>query len=421
MVKQGEAIKALGHDTELVGKKDATCEADGYTGDEVCKVCAKVVKAGEVIKALGHDTELVGKKETTCEADGYTGDEVCKVCAKVVKAGEVIKALGHNTELVGKIEATCETDGYTGDEVCKVCDKVVKAGEVIKALGHSTELVGKIDATCKEAGYTGDEVCKVCGKVVTNGQVIPATGHNYVGIECQNCGDKLVVVDKVEDIDTTKPVEEVTPVIKQEAVDTTATDIMNVVDAILSGSITEDIKNVISEVTMNAIKQEVESGKQIATEIIADVVDENDLDAADVEKIKEQLGESGVVAQFLDLAVLVKSVAADGAEKELGTLNALSEKITFTIMVPEELIKDGREFYVIRVHDGKAETLATTKNADGTYSFETDRFSSYALAYEDVENVVGTGDAANITMYVMLLAVAVCAFGIAKKKGVVVK
>ena len=50
-----EVIPAKSHDTELVGAKDATCTEDGYTGDEVCKVCQTVVKQGEVIPALGHD------------------------------------------------------------------------------------------------------------------------------------------------------------------------------------------------------------------------------------------------------------------------------------------------------------------------------------------------------------------------------
>ena len=50
-----EPVPAKSHDTELVGAKDATCTEDGYTGDEVCKVCQTVVKQGEVIPALGHD------------------------------------------------------------------------------------------------------------------------------------------------------------------------------------------------------------------------------------------------------------------------------------------------------------------------------------------------------------------------------
>ena len=50
-----ETLPATSHDTELVGAKDATCTEDGYTGDEVCKVCGVTVKQGEVMPALGHD------------------------------------------------------------------------------------------------------------------------------------------------------------------------------------------------------------------------------------------------------------------------------------------------------------------------------------------------------------------------------
>ena len=78
---------------------EATCEADG-----VRTYTAKVTFEGkdytdtktEVIPATSHDTELVGAKDATCTEDGYTGDEVCKVCQTVVKQGEVIPALGHD-------------------------------------------------------------------------------------------------------------------------------------------------------------------------------------------------------------------------------------------------------------------------------------------------------------------------------------
>ena len=53
-VKKGEVIPATGHDTQLVGAKDATCTQDGYTGDEVCKTCGETVTKGEVVKATGH-------------------------------------------------------------------------------------------------------------------------------------------------------------------------------------------------------------------------------------------------------------------------------------------------------------------------------------------------------------------------------
>ena len=104
-----ETLPSLGHKTQLVGAKAATCTEDGYTGDEVCTVCGETVKKGEVIPALGHKTQLVGAKPATCTEDGYTGDEVCTVCGETVKKGEVIPATGHDYK-DGKCTNCGETD-----------------------------------------------------------------------------------------------------------------------------------------------------------------------------------------------------------------------------------------------------------------------------------------------------------------------
>ena len=104
-----ETLPSLGHKTQLVGAKAATCTEDGYTGDEVCTICQEIVKKGEVIPALGHKTQLVGAKAATCTEDGYTGDEVCTVCQEIVKKGEVIPATGHDYK-DGKCTNCGETD-----------------------------------------------------------------------------------------------------------------------------------------------------------------------------------------------------------------------------------------------------------------------------------------------------------------------
>ena len=78
---------------------EATCEADGvraYTAKVTFEGKEYTDTKTEVIPATGHDTELVGAKDATCTEDGYTGNEVCKVCQTVVKQGEVIPALGHD-------------------------------------------------------------------------------------------------------------------------------------------------------------------------------------------------------------------------------------------------------------------------------------------------------------------------------------
>ena len=77
----------------------ATCKADGvrtYTAKVTFEGKEYTDTKTEVIPATSHDTELVGAKDATCTEDGYTGDEVCKVCGVTVKQGEVIPALGHD-------------------------------------------------------------------------------------------------------------------------------------------------------------------------------------------------------------------------------------------------------------------------------------------------------------------------------------
>ena len=78
---------------------EATCEADGvrtYTAKVAFEGKEYTDTKTETLPATGHDTELVGAKDATCTEDGYTGDEVCKVCGVAVKQGEVLPALGHD-------------------------------------------------------------------------------------------------------------------------------------------------------------------------------------------------------------------------------------------------------------------------------------------------------------------------------------
>ena len=78
---------------------EATCEADGvrtYTAKVAFEGKEYTDTKTETLPATGHDTELVGAKDATCTEDGYTGDEVCKVCGVTVKQGEVMPALGHD-------------------------------------------------------------------------------------------------------------------------------------------------------------------------------------------------------------------------------------------------------------------------------------------------------------------------------------
>ena len=416
IIKTGETYAAYGHSFKTIVTAP-TCTEKGYT-THICEVCEYTYKDAEV-DALGHDIEVKNAKAASCTEAGYTGDEVCEVCETVVTKGEVIEKLGHDTEVKDAKAATCTEAGYTGDEVCKVCETVVTKGEVIAKLGHDTEVKDAKAATCTTSGYTGDTVCKVCETVVEKGTIISAKGHTYENMVCTVCGDKMMVVEKVEDVDTSVPVEVVTPVVNQNAVDTATKETTKVIEAILAENVTEEIKAAVSEETIEAIKQAVEAGAQIAANIISNVVTEEQAVKEDVEEIKENIGETGTVAQYLDLSIMIKAVVANGEEVQLGTLNELTETITFPIIIPAELIQAGREFYVVRVHNGVADRLEVTKHMDGSYSFETDRFSTYALVYEDHAL---TEDKSPITsdMFMWICSVAIvagCGVFVFSKKG----
>lgn len=74
--------------------KAPDCKNPG-TEERVCADCQN--KETREIPALGHgETELKNAKEATCTAEGYTGDKVCKVCGEVVEQGKAIPKLAHS-------------------------------------------------------------------------------------------------------------------------------------------------------------------------------------------------------------------------------------------------------------------------------------------------------------------------------------
>ena len=76
-----ETLPATGHDTELVGAKDATCTEDGST-TYTCSVCGDTYE--ETIPATGHDD---GEWTVTKSAGAFstgTKELRCTVCGEVL-------------------------------------------------------------------------------------------------------------------------------------------------------------------------------------------------------------------------------------------------------------------------------------------------------------------------------------------------
>ena len=104
--------------------------------------------------------------------------------------------------------------------------------------------------------------------------------------------------------------------------------------------------------------------------------------------IKESAGKA-TVAHFFDVSILVKNT---NTGESLGNVTNLTEEIELMILLPENLkntdAKLNRNYYVLREHDGKVDTIKAELSKDCKYLvFKTDKFSTYALAYEDVAKV----------------------------------
>lgn len=194
--------------------------------------------------------------------------------------------------------------------------------------------------------------------------------------------------------------------------------------------------NIKAEVPVSGItfteeeKKEIENGSTVSVSMeVKDVtatVSESDKKLVE-DKVKEVLN-NGVVGAYLDLTLLKKV----GSLKEV-SVTETAAGVVVKLDIPESLKNTDssveRKYTVVRIHDGVAEALET-RCENGVITFTTDKFSTYAICYEDVaatgngqasDNTINTGDVYNIALYV-LLAVVSCAgltFVVLRRKSVV--
>ena len=142
--------------TYLVGQKEATCYAEGYTGDTYCSTCNHEIERGTSIAKNAHNPASIW---TTDETDHW------KEC-QTVGCGNIIDKAHHSGG-----EATC-----VNKAICEVCK--IEYGDVDATNHKHTEVRGAKDATCCEKGYTGDTYCTDCNALISSGAEIPATGNH---------------------------------------------------------------------------------------------------------------------------------------------------------------------------------------------------------------------------------------------------
>ena len=78
-----EKLPAKGHgETEVRGKKAATCASEGYTGDTYCKTCGTRLSGGETIAKTEHTW---GEWEKTSDATVFAAQKEKRICARFAR------------------------------------------------------------------------------------------------------------------------------------------------------------------------------------------------------------------------------------------------------------------------------------------------------------------------------------------------
>lgn len=169
--------------TRIEGKKEATCQNEGYTGDVYCNYCRAKTETGKVIPKLSHTPVVDKAVGATCTVDGKTEGSHCSVCNEVIVEQKTVAALGHDWDEEYTIDKTATKDEDGEKSIhCKRCNARTEITSLPKIEdGHEHEPVVKaaVEATCTKAGLTEGLYCATCGEVLTEQKTIPA-GHKEV-------------------------------------------------------------------------------------------------------------------------------------------------------------------------------------------------------------------------------------------------
>ena len=203
------------HDGEytIVDAKEATCTADGYTGDHKCSICGAIFEQGSVIPAKGHNAGepvIENYIAPTCKEAGSV-DTVyyCTIDGDLIsRETYVLPIVDH---VPGKkvaeniIPATTTTEGSVDSVVyCMVGGEELSREHFVLPILDHEHIAGEpvvenyVAPTCTEAGAVDTVVyCTVNGEELSREHyVLPAPGHqpsekvakNYIAPTCLVAG-----------------------------------------------------------------------------------------------------------------------------------------------------------------------------------------------------------------------------------------
>lgn len=141
-----------------------------------------------------------------------------------------------------------------------------------------------------------------------------------------------------------------------------------------------DVEINVEGIKLNTDYKRLINGDQIDYRIVID----DEISKEDQEIVNTYIDNQNLKGNpyySMDIKVFQK---IDGVEKQLTNLN---RPLSLTLPIPTEL-KDLNDLKVIRIYDGEINVLDVTINNDGTYTFISDKFSSFSLISTIHNNVI---------------------------------
>lgn len=344
--------------------KDADCITP-----KTCTVCGAT--EGEALDHAWKDADCTNPQ--TCTACGETEGE----------------ALGHTPETVPGKDATCTEPGLGVGSKCTICGETITSQDEIANKGHSW----------KDADCTNPKTCTTCG--ATDGE---ALGHSWsswtkqddgsYARECAVCGaEDSMTIDAETPVNTTP---------ENNAAEST----LNNTDAEL-----------IDIILTNEDLSEMASGADVSIYLV--VEDISSAVSKEEKAAVKALAGNDTIGMYLDIN-LFKQI--DDTKTQV---TQTSGPMTITITIPDKLINTKesvtRTYKIIRVHEDTDGSLVTDildgnfNAADKSFTFKTDKFSTYALTYTDTtisdDNAPQTGDANLSVLWISLMALAFVGMG----------
>jgi hypothetical protein len=122
-------------------------------------------------------------------------------------------------------------------------------------------------------------------------------------------------------------------------------------------------------------RKALQNGESITIFLKVERVEEP-VNQGDHEKVAANLG-GNTLGMYLNVELL-KQIGESQQQ-----ITKIDKPMRIVLAVPSELLKDGRAYSIIRVHGDETTMLPDLDNDPLTITIETDRFSTYALVYQD--------------------------------------